>query len=489
MNENRHKLLRHVIDTDGKLSSECFQRVFNSGVRESWFHDYDAKANAFTDNWESVVFDFCQEYYTKWARCPSDDAVMSTMRDNPKLDAFAKRAINDILLSVRKYNAWPADTPMLVDSLRETYVGNQQTYAIQKAIKIREEVGVTAANKFALDSFARLNAVGTATTIGIKTAQQFADEVIESMKSGKEPVPIKAKYGFGKWDALAHGGVHAGEVSCLAAGASVGKSWFLLQFLKTNAVDLGKRGFIWQGEMLEHQIGVRLMCMLTGISINRLYAEFDDLEGWEQDLFNAAQKGIRELGEKVLFLDMQSCQNLAQIESAVTNHFGTQPIDFGVLDYLEKLEPSHGKNKQEADHQKVAAVSREIKTLAIRHGIGIFTASQLNRAGNRNPNADITDLSNFQVAKDVDTVIVLSNDPDDTYAPPTPGDDATPTPGTIFARFARGRTHGVQRIGTDPFRMMVEFSTGQISEKNDFANRTPVGRAFNSRNNPPPGAR
>jgi hypothetical protein len=155
-------------------------------------------------------------------------------------------------------------------------------------------------------------------------------------------------------------------------------------------------------------------------------------------------------------------------------HFGTEGPDLFVCDYLDKLLPSSTR-KVSARWEGTADVSMEAKRFAQKHGLAFLSATQNNRAGNKNPNADITELSNLQTAKDADTLIMLTEDPDDPYV--APEGDEPGEPGTINARFVRGRTHGKQRVGTDPFRMSVEFSTGSIAEGSEFA-RSPQAQAF-----------
>lgn len=474
MIEAHTKILRHIIDCDGKLDPECYNRVFlASPVDGTFFNEYDPKTNTFTDTIHALVFDHARAYFDEYGRPPTDDSMGAEIADDKALDAFAKRDVNNLLRDVRRYTARANETPLLVDQVREQFLRDRQVYVIQRGTKMREEKGVTESYTYVLNELSRLTARCSKTeTRGAKSAAAFADEVIEKMKHSEELVTPCARWGFRKWDRYT-GGLYPGTVTAIGAGLSVGKSWVLGEVSLVNAIDLGKRVVLWNLEMLEEQVAQRIICRQTGISLNVLRGGYGNLTMEEREKFDQAQQGIRELGERVLFLDKSRCSNFSQVKAEMVQHFGTKQVDLLMCDYLDKVHPSRG--KYSAPHERVSLVSSEAKDFALENQLALLTATQNNRKGNKNPDADINELSNLQVAKDADTLVMLAEDPDNPYVEPDPEIGILGTPGILTARFVRGRAHGKQH--GEPFRLSVEFATGKIAECSDF-NRSAVAAAY-----------
>lgn len=471
--EAHSKLLRCLIDFDGKLDPAGYKRVFTSGIDEVYFHEYDPKTNLFTDTLHSLVYDHAKGYFTEFGVCPSDDGLMLEVRQNPLLKTSDKSDVANFLTTIRRYETKTADVPLLISYVVNEHKEHCSTFYLQKFLEKKDVSGIDVANTYLVNSLTALAAktVTSSTPDSALFANQFVDKYIDTLDIEGEPVKPIARWGLRGLDEYTHG-FAPGTLTLLGAGLSVGKSWVLHEVALFNALDLGANVVIANKEMLFEQVRFRIMCRQTGITHNKIMAGLKYFTEEERHRWEVAKQSLRDLGDRVLFLDSSRCDTAAQIKSEILQHFGNRQVHMCMMDYMDKMSPNKG--RYAADHERVAMVSRELNELQIEFKMAGFSATQNNRKGNKNPNADITDLSFIQGAKDAATMVMLAEDPENPYIAPEGNDPGTP--GVLLAKVVRGRGHAKGRV----FRLIVDFATGSIGEQSEY-NRTPIGRATRQR--------
>lgn len=460
-----------------------------SGVTHKFFDDYDPKTNQFSDTPHSALYEYAMLHYEQYKRPPDHDTIVTELNANANLDTFKRKEISALLQTLRQYDANPNGLPLLIDMVRDKYLEDQYNYTFQVNYADLKTSGIAKTIANTMTALSGLTAkTNSRDARGAKSAEQFANSVIEEMKTADDHGNAKARFGYRRWDSWL-GGMYDGEITLIAGGTGTGKSWLLSDVGCFNAIELGKRVVFWNVEMLERQIARRIMCRQTGITFNRLRHGYDKLTDEEKERFNLAQQAIRDMKDRVLFLDKSRCTNVVQARAEIIQHFGANnPPDLMVADYLDKIQASRN-NAALGDHERVSRVLNEFTELAGEIGFAGFSATQLNRAGNAKTNPTRMDLSIFQAVKDAANIIIITPDPENPYQGPQDGGEEPGKPGILQARIEKSRMGTEHAPGADPFRLLVEFATASISEPNSSSfTRTATASAFTKRYDVPPAA-
>lgn len=219
------------------------------------------------------------------------------------------------------------------------------------------------------------------------------------------PVEPVVQFGFQRLDAALN--IVGGKLIVIGARPSVGKSALLLH-LVMNAIDAGRRVLLVSLEMGVNEIVGRMIARKSGVSagaisgrrltdgeIQRIAESFALLPG---DRFSICTKARTALDVRREALRMKASGGLDMI----------------VVDYLQLLEAGR---KTGSRVEAVGIISRSLKALAQEMEIPVLTASQLNRASERNDAPRLSDLrESGSIEQDADAVLLL-HAPDEKEAP------------------------------------------------------------------------
>lgn len=196
------------------------------------------------------------------------------------------------------------------------------------------------------------------------------------------------------------GGFRGGELVCLAARPSVGKS-ALAQAFATHAARDGRRVLFCSLEMAAVEVGQRLLVAESGVSNYRV--RHGEVGVSESADLTAAAARLRPL--PVLFDEDPglSVVRLAAKARAAARRTG---LDLVVVDYLQLLKPE---NHRAPRYEQVGAMSRALKLLAKELDVPVIALSQLTRAvDNENREPRLSDIrESGSVEQDCDVVILM----------------------------------------------------------------------------------
>lgn len=247
----------------------------------------------------------------------------------------------------------------------------------------------------------RLNALSGQTTddCGVISGTDAICGFYARLTSGAvEPV---TKTGFPKLDRALM--IAGGKLIVVGARPSVGKSAFLLH-LAVKALNVGRKILLVSCEMGTDEIIGRIVAQKSRVSSDKIERhELDDSE-----VVKVAES-FAEIPSEQLFIS-ERARTVRDIRRMALRIRARCGLDMIVVDYLQLLDAGQKtSNRSEA----VGVVTRALKSLAMELKIPILTASQLNRASERNDAPRLSDLrESGSIEQDADAVLLL-HAPDD----------------------------------------------------------------------------
>ena len=216
-----------------------------------------------------------------------------------------------------------------------------------------------------------------------------------------EPV---TKTGFPKLDRALM--IAGGKLIVIGARPSVGKSALLLH-LAMNALDAGRRVLLVSLEMSADEIVGRIVAQKSRVSSDKIERhELDDSE-----IVKVAESFAEIPSEQLFISEMaRTVRDIRRMALRIRARCG---LDMIVVDYLQLLDAGQKTNNRA---EAVGVVTRGLKALAMELKIPVLTASQLNRASERNDEPKLSDLrESGSIEQDADVVLLLHapNDKDD----------------------------------------------------------------------------
>jgi len=222
------------------------------------------------------------------------------------------------------------------------------------------------------------------------------------------------RYGIGALDDLTTRGREAGQISCLAARPSVGKSAAALQTCISTA--LMKEPCVYYSiEDSDENIGDR-------IGRRRHSITADDIKSGLQEMhvdmmMNAQQWAEQQIDKYMTIVDHPSAKNFSALYADLWLRIRNQDIGLAVIDYLTLLTPDFPHMRNETRSRKIGEMTAQLKALAKkskmhgRRGCHIVIACQLNRDSARGVKPampGLTDLRDSgEIEQDLDLALFL----------------------------------------------------------------------------------
>ena len=200
--------------------------------------------------------------------------------------------------------------------------------------------------------------------------------------------------------------IAGGKLIVVGARPSVGKSALLLH-MAVRALDAGRKILLVSCEMGADEVVGRVVAQKSGVSVDKI--ERHDLT--EDEIIKVADSFAEIPSERFCISERaRTVQDIRRMALRTRAHGG---LDLIVADYLQLLDAGQKTNNRA---EAVGVVTRGLKALAMELKIPVLTASQLNRASERNDEPKLSDLSESgSIEQDADAVLLLHapNDKDD----------------------------------------------------------------------------
>ncbi len=221
------------------------------------------------------------------------------------------------------------------------------------------------------------------------------------LKDGLTGVPT----GFSDLDRIT-GGFQKSDLIILAARPAMGKTAFSLSLLRNAAVDFNKPCAFFSLEMSEIQLVNRLLSGEAEIESEKIRRGRMEEYEWVR-IHEKTQK----LREAPIFIDDTPAISLLELRAKCRRLKAQHDIQLIVVDYLQLMTASTGKNTMGNREQEISTISRGLKMIAKELNVPVIALAQLSRAvetrgGEKKP--QLSDLrESGSLEQDADIVIFL----------------------------------------------------------------------------------
>ncbi len=207
---------------------------------------------------------------------------------------------------------------------------------------------------------------------------------ISEMLESQDPITGVAT-GFNDLDRLT-AGLHPSDFIILAARPSMGKTALALNIAQNVAIRGAKKGqpkkrvAFFSLEMSREQLVQRLLCSEADVDAQMLRAGGSDKDRNSQEMWDRLWRAADRLGESELFIDDTPGLSIMEMRSKARRLRSKGGLDLIVVDYLQLMQGTVGRNSQDNRQQEVSEISRGLKALARELDVPVLALSQLSRS-------------------------------------------------------------------------------------------------------------
>jgi len=231
----------------------------------------------------------------------------------------------------------------------------------------------------------------------------FLPELVERIEarrsSGKEIFGVES--GFKLLDHMT-GGLHAGELTILAARPSMGKTALATNILDFVGTTLELPAVLFSLEMSREDIGHRIMSLKTGIPMNELRSP----RMRSDDTLQIARQ-MKLMAESKVVIDAEPGASILAMRAKARRAMVQYDFKLLVIDYLQLM---HSPRRSDNRNEEIGYVSRGLKALARELNVPVLAVSQLNRGPEQRPDKRpmLSDLrESGSIEQDADVVMFL----------------------------------------------------------------------------------
>lgn len=326
------------------------------------------KPEYFSDSYHKELYNIILSYFVKYNKSPTPEVLVEEVDSLQNNDE--KKVLIDEIEEI--FNQDISDSEYYEKHILEFCKKRAVLVAIKEEVdKIREgeldsllpsiEKALSVGQSFEEDS------------IGINYWKEFENEELY------RPVPkiptLLGEPGSGGVDDILGGGLEQGSVGLVMIPVGRGKSVFLIN-IAGNAVFQSKNALFISLELSERKLNQRFNSFFAGMSTKRL----EDLSGREiKEKIHSRFSGMV-LGDLIIKAFPMQSVTVRQIDAYIKlleSRFNWTP-DIVCVDYLDIIRAPY---PSKDNHQQLTDISVELKALAQKRQIPIWTAGQVNRGG------------------------------------------------------------------------------------------------------------
>ena len=183
-------------------------------------------------------------------------------------------------------------------------------------------------------------------------------------------------------------GLHPSDFIILAARPSMGKTALALNIAQNVAIRGAREGqpkkrvAFFSLEMSREQLVQRMLCSEADVDAQRLRAGADirDKDTDNADLWNKLWVAADLLSNAQIFIDDTPGITIMEMRSKARRLQAEGGLDLVVIDYLQLMQGTSGRNSSDNRQQEVSEISRGLKALARELNVPVLALSQLSRS-------------------------------------------------------------------------------------------------------------
>jgi len=369
-----------LVDPDGGDSvsfhwDEEFQRHIISMLlsdRQFLLQSMDlVKPNYFTNKAHKVICQFIYDYFKQYMVLPNKTFVKQEIRSKLKEDKSLTFFLAEVETLYEYFEPGLDSREYLVDKI--AYFAKMQAFrrAFQDGLKLLDQNPESEETWQKI--YGKLETVITTSAnfdIGTDYFKTMRERYLEENEGDISDIFIT---GLESIDTEINGGGYGrGQIISIVAGSGVGKS-VMLQCITATNLCRGKKGVYITLELAEDKVAQRMDSILTGLPIQNLYGEKDELFEKLANLDGVDYEDKMPLVIKQ-FPPGTASVNTIRAYLAQLRFHGYVP-DFVMVDYVGEMQDLPGMKTYESRE----CIVRDLRALAVEEKLFIGTAMQPNR--------------------------------------------------------------------------------------------------------------
>ncbi len=236
-------------------------------------------------------------------------------------------------------------------------------------------------------------------TSSIEIVKSSLEKIEDLYKKGSEITGVPT--GFTMLDKLTSG-LHAGELTIIAARPSMGKTAFSLNIVQHVVLRLKKTVAYFSVEMGKQSVMMRLLAAESKVNMSEIRNGRIQDSSWPKLIAAAGS-----LSDAHLYIDDTSGISPHEIRARARRLKAQHGIDMIIIDYLQLMDL---KQKVESRERAVSEISKLLKSIAKELQIPVVALAQLNRGveGRSDRRPMLSDLrESGSIEQDADVIMML----------------------------------------------------------------------------------
>jgi replicative DNA helicase len=355
------------------------------------------KADYFAERNDRVVFETVKDFFTKYNKRPTIESILIDLSNRDGLSEEEYKQGKQLVEELKEFDK--PDTEWLLDAT-EKFCRKKAVYnAIMESIQIFDGKGNKTENCIP-ELLSDALAVSFDTHIGHDFIDDY-NERFDFYHKIERKMPFDLEY----MNKITQGGVPSKTLNVILAGTGVGKSLFMCHHA-ANCLISGNNVLYITCEMAEERIAERIDANLMDITM-------DDLKKLPKDIYTRKmQRIMSSTTAKLIIKEYPTATANAMHFEALLDELRLKKNfkpDIVFVDYLNICASSRFKaNSNVNSYTYVKAIAEELRGMAVKYDVPIFTATQTNREGFSNSDVELTNTSeSFGLPATADFMVAL----------------------------------------------------------------------------------
>jgi replicative DNA helicase len=360
----------------------------------------------FTTKEMRAIYIISKEYYEKFGEMPDLDIIVNETAKRTTANADELTKMRMFIEKAMTSSMDEGKYVYAVEEMQKFYISRRLKDTIREALVYVEKGQPAQAQDYMLSNLIDLSTSGR-DVVMIDFVDGFEERKKSLLRRAENPDILKEfciPTGIPEIDEELDGGLRKGEFGLWLAAPEGGKS-ISLQNIAVNVALAGYNVALITIEMTPEQTAYRLDSSLTGIKykgFRRAKITADELQHWADSVKRLPKNRLKIIGVP------EGC-TCRLIEAELQKIKGMFNPDIILVDYAGIMSPNEGKYQSSMDWKYVGEIVRNLKGLALKLNIPIWSASQLLVGSKEKESVSFGDigLARQQIAAHADVCIAI----------------------------------------------------------------------------------
>ena len=376
----------------GLIHNENYTRKVLPYVKDSYFESTTSRS----------IFHLCSEYFTKYGGCPTKDAIVIGTESIEGISEEEFRSISETLPLL--FEGSDENYEFLVDTTEDWCKERAVYLALLESIAIHDGQDKDKSR----DSIPSL----LTEALGVSFDEHVGHDYLADYNDRYDFYHLKEErisFGLDYLDKITKGGIPNKTLNISLAGTGVGKSLFMCHLASTVLLS-GRNVLYITLEMAEEKIAER-------IDANLLNVPIQDIIDIPKPMFeDKVQKLQKKTQGKLIIKEYPTASAHAGHFDALVKELHLKKDfvpDIIFIDYLNIcVSQRYRAGSNVNSYTVVKSIAEELRGLAVKYNVPVFSATQTTRGGFANSDVSLTDTSeSFGLPATADLMFALiSND-------------------------------------------------------------------------------